>query len=69
MSRTSAYGTDFYRVKYEGGYSGIVDGPYTSEWMARRIAKEETRYRSTIQKLTPVPGECDCCLSLEWVDV
>ncbi len=70
MSKTSAYGTEYYRVVYDFG--GVIDGPYTSAWMARRVANSAAPgspyAKSKIQKLVPMFEECGCCLTLGWDD-
>lgn len=78
MSSTSAYGTDFYRVVYGDSALGVVDGPYRSEWMAKRVGRSSVGlYRKfKIQKLVPQStqvedenGEFQEGLFLMWVDV
>ncbi len=82
--RSHAEGTDFYRVKIdftntEGKEFTVHCGPYTKEYVARRILRDESEYydrykhvkehSGVVQKLMPVFEECCCCLTLEWMDV
>lgn len=75
MANTSAYGTDYYRVVYTESLLGVVDGPYTSESMARRIGNStsiEWKIQKLVPQLTAVEneyGEFEDELFLMWVDV